>query len=166
MMVGFGDVSYLNRVTRQTERIELFIYMKGRGRGKRKTPITKQIYLYGEYELPEWIIMEFGRRAGNGASPSSVPKQFHVNYTKRDEKKKYMAGPFKLHSGNGKRTFFMAGYNKARRMVPKGTKPRQHPGFRGVQMFRNGLAISQRSIRFEAEQLITDRLRRLEQNGR
>jgi hypothetical protein len=44
---------------------------------------TTNIKLRPEQQLPNWIIMEFGRKAGSGASARGIPKDFIVPYTAR-----------------------------------------------------------------------------------
>lgn len=122
LKIGFGDIDELNYETKRGPQRGIF---------SKKDGSTQSIGLRPEPSLPSWIIMEFGRKAGNGVGMKGIPKAFQVSYTPRDPNKQFMFGPSKSMHFN-KRILFMT------ERQGDGV-PRTHPGIRAGRFFRDGL---------------------------
>lgn len=103
---------------------------------------VKNIKLRGEKDLPSWIILEFGRRAGNGQSAAGIPSEFVVPYTPRDQSKAFLVGPSVSFHFN-KPVFFMSRFDRGGGFQDP---VRYHPGFAGIHFFQNGLKNSKEEV--------------------
>jgi hypothetical protein len=129
--IGFGDLDEWNIETLRGPQNAVFDLGDGR---------TKNVRLRPEPTLPSWIIMEFGRREGNGTGlPPDMPDMFKVGYGGRDSDKKFMFGP-SLSYHFRKPVFFMT-------REKEGEKHGEtHPGIREGRFFRDGLKNSQEEV--------------------
>jgi hypothetical protein len=126
--IGYGNIDDFNQQTLRGPQRATFIGSDG-------SKLT--IGLRPERELPSWIIMEFGRKAGSGSSSSQIPEEFKVAYSAR-QSKPYLVGPStSLHSR--KPVFFMASLQgKSSNMK----SDRGHPGVHEGRIFRGGLELA------------------------
>jgi hypothetical protein len=131
MTIGLGEVDEWNWETKRGPQRATFMIPD--------TGEEKTIRLRPEQDLPAWIIMEFGRRQGNGVGATGIPKDFLVSYTARDQSKEHMFGPSSSYHFR-KPVFFMT--HKQKSDAPASI----HPGIKAGNFFRDGLKASQEDV--------------------
>jgi hypothetical protein len=136
-VIGYGYIDDFNQQTKRGPQKAVFKQFNGD---------EIKIGLRPEPSLPNWIIAEFGRRAGTGAAPTGIPQEFLVPYAARDQEKKFMVGP-SISFHNRKPVFFMANFsNTSRSSAMNGLGLKTHPGIHEGRMFRDGLREAQEKI--------------------
>jgi hypothetical protein len=132
--IGYGYVDDFNQQTKRGAQVAITRY-------------GQEIGLRPEPSLPDWIIVEFGRKPGVGVSAGNIPSEFQVSYVARDPNKQFVTGPFQTLYHMRKPIFFMTSYkNHGVLSNGMGVAPRTHPGIHEGRIFRDGLANSKESI--------------------